>query len=203
MRALDSAGDVGRVGLEPIVIERADAVDVEIAPRIAPSEVGLHVFADAPRSAKIGSQVLRAERLIGVGPLDVDAAGADLARPAWIARISDRSAIREITVPPADPGRSVGLLMIAVADAQARLPLTRGDGDDVDDTGEGVRAIERRARPAHHLDPFDLIDVDGERLPEGRAQDIIVDRAAIDEHEELVGEAAVEAAHPRRSRPRP
>src|SRR5581483_5296251 len=141
------------------------------------------------------AQVLRAEVLAEVADGDVFALVGDLARPPRVARVPGRDAVPEIALPPGDPRRSVALALIADADAQPALPLAGRDGDDVDHARERVGAVEGRAGAAHHLDALDLVDVDRERLPERRAEDVVVDRPAVDEHEQLVAEATVEAAH--------
>ena len=61
----------------------------------------------------------------------------------------------------------------------ARLP-----GEDVDDAGEGVGAVEHRAGPAHHLDALD--GRDGNRLEVVAEVRGVVDGVPVDEQQALV-----------------
>ncbi len=76
---------------------------------------------------------------------------------------------------------------------RAMRRLTALAGDDVDDAAHRVRAVERRLRPAQHLD---ALDVDGGEIAEieravGRRR--IADAHAVDQHQGLAGVGAAQA----------
>ena len=60
----------------------------------------------------------------------------------------------------------------------------------------GVRAPQRGTRTADHLDPVDVLDRHVPQVPEHSGEQGRVDAAPVDHHEQLVGLARVEAAHP-------
>ena len=64
-------------------------------------------------------------------------------------------------------------------------------GDDVDDAGDGVAAIERRAAAAHHLDLVDHCR--GQLLEQIKAGEGAVDGTAVDEHLRVGSAKSVEA----------
>ena len=59
---------------------------------------------------------------------------------------------------------------------------------------KAVGAVERGAGAPHDLDALDVLDADGERLPDRRADEVDVHAPAVDEHERLVAQPLVEAA---------
>ncbi len=76
------------------------------------------------------------------------------------------------------------------------VALSRRARDDVDDAGEGVGAVQGGAWTADDLDAFDVGRGDGQERPERRADQIEEQGAPVDEDEDLVGQAIVEAAQP-------
>jgi hypothetical protein len=86
----------------------------------------------------------------------------------------------------------------AAAERHARV--ARLAGEDLDDAADRVRAVERRARPAHHLDAVDLLernDLEGRAAERGGADPNAVDQqqrvigvGAADEHRALLAEPA-------------
>src|SRR5690606_7158868 len=91
-----------------------------------------------------------------------------------------------------DPPRHVDDVAEPVAGGEVRLELAgRLARDDVDHAADRLRAVERRARPAHDLDALDALDavarqIDGASDPTG-------DALAVDQKERVLG---VEAAQP-------
>ena len=113
-----------------------------------------------------------------------------------MSRVPPRCAIAEVAITSRCPCGSISCTLIANAETKARASITRSDGDDVDDRGERVGTVERGPRTANNLDAFDLIDVDAERFPKGRSENVVVGRAlSVDEDQELVAQTAVESAH--------
>ena len=77
------------------------------------------------------------------------------------------------------------------ANPDTRAPhLTGRLRDDIDHTAHRVRAPDCRGRTANHFDLFDLLRLDGQKIPHDGAEEILVDRASVEEHEERVGQRA-------------
>ena len=73
-------------------------------------------------------------------------------------------------------------------------------GDDVDDTKERTRAVQRRARATDDFDPLDQVDVEGKfRADQCTAEDIVIESVAVDEeqHAGVVIAGTRKAAHPK------
>src|SRR5438552_2516735 len=66
--------------------------------------------------------------------------------------------------------------------------------DDVDDAVDRVRAPQRAARAAHNLDAIDVLEHHVLHVPKHAGVQWRVDAAPVDQHQQLVGAAAVEAA---------
>src|SRR5205823_3751513 len=66
-------------------------------------------------------------------------------------------------------------------------------GDDVDHAGEGVGAVEGGTGSADDFDAADVLHRHVEERPDGGSEEVLVDRAAVDQHQDLVGHAPVEA----------
>ncbi len=86
------------------------------------------------------------------------------------------------------------ILIPAAEREQRALAVARVARDDIDDTVDGVRAPEGRARPADHLDPLDVLERVIEHVPEGAAEQRAVLDATVDHDEQLVRGGCVEAA---------
>ena len=88
------------------------------------------------------------------------------------------------------------------ADRQGRLVAIHAAaaaGDQIDDTEHRVASIHRGARPTDHFDPFDQIEVEGQRGVDRHAGvDVLVHAHAVDEHLEALPVVARRrhAAHP-------
>ena len=76
----------------------------------------------------------------------------------------------------------------------ACLRIPRVARDDVDHAVDGVRAPQRRAGPADHLDAVDVGEDIVLHVPENAGEERRIDRPPVDHHEELVGDVRVEAA---------
>ena len=79
------------------------------------------------------------------------------------------------------------------------LQVARLPGDDVHHAEEGIGPVERRTRPADHLDTLDKIDVDRE-LGADRSgfENVVVDPVPVhqEQHAGVQVPGAIEAAHP-------
>ena len=85
-------------------------------------------------------------------------------------------------------------LEVAGAERQhAALGLARGPGDDVDHAVDRVGAPQRRARPADHLDAVDVLRQHLLHVPVDAAEQRRIDAAAVDQDQQLVGQARVVA----------
>ena len=107
-----------------------------------------------------------------------------------------RHAIGRAAERPAIPGCRTAMVDRAGAHPdQASTGFGRSLGHDVDDAVDGVGAPHRTARPADHLDAGNIVDEHVLTVPEHTGKAAIVERAPIDEHEQLVGIEIVEAAN--------
>ena len=86
-------------------------------------------------------------------------------------------------------------LAAGTGDQQAALSVARPPRDDVDHPVDRVRTPHRRARPANHFDALDVFEQRVLDLPQHAREEVRVHAAAIHQHQQLVGKAAVEAAH--------
>ena len=66
------------------------------------------------------------------------------------------------------------------------LHLTGRLRDDIDHTAHRVRAPDCRGRAANHFDLFDLSRRDRQKVPHDGAEEILVDRSSIEEHQQGV-----------------
>ena len=142
--------------------------------------------AEIGREAALAS---RGYRSSASGP-DADRA-VPRGRANWRRRASrPTSRARSRSAPP--PMRSLG------ADRPANQPadrVLRALGGDADDAVHRIGPVERPARPADHLDLLDVLEQRLVKLPEHAVGERRVDRAAVDQHQQLVaGLDAVEAA---------
>src|SRR5262249_24560450 len=112
MLALEVYGDVAAVALEPVVVERADAVDVERNARIPAADREFLVRSKSLGHAQVEAEVLRAEVLIEVGQMGVDARRRALACPARVAGVAGGCAVGEVPLATAHPGRAVSLAVV-------------------------------------------------------------------------------------------
>src|ERR1035438_8837823 len=66
-------------------------------------------------------------------------------------------------------------------------------GDDIDHAVDGVRAPDGAARSANDFDPVDVLDQRVLHFPVDTVKKRIVDAAAIDQHQKVPREAALES----------
>ena len=124
-------------------------------------------------------------RIVAVEPIvDVPLERAGGKREA----IAERAAVDRAT--RAEAAHRPGLDLRVTAERAA----ARG-GDDVDDTADGIAAIERRARAAQHLDAIggDEVDVRHERGHVALNRRGVAEAQAVDEHRGRVGPQAANA----------
>ncbi len=87
-------------------------------------------------------------------------------------------------------------VLVAAARAhQSTLRVLGALADDVDHAVDGIGAPEGSARAADDLDPLHVLQHHVLLVPEHAGTDLVVDAAAVDQHQELVGVDAVEAAN--------
>src|SRR5437773_4998124 len=91
-------------------------------------------------------------------------------------------------------GAEAVLLGATATREQESLRLLGVLRNDVDDTVDGVGAPQRGPGSADDLDPVDVLKGDLLHIPEHTGEQRRVDGASIDQHQELVGGGAVEAA---------
>jgi hypothetical protein len=88
--------------------------------------------------------------------------------------------------------RAETLLDVARAgDDQSAQRLRGFFRDDVDDAIDGVRAPHAPARSANHFDPFDVFQRHVERVPINAAESGRINRAPVDQDDELVAVLSV------------
>ena len=106
--------------------------------------------------------------------------------------VADGGGVRQIDGKQAAPVvRLVDWRAIELPEANpdTRAPhLTGRLRDDIDHTAHRVRAPDCRGRTANHFDLFDLLRLDGQKIPQDGAEEILVDRASVEEHEQRVGQ---------------
>jgi hypothetical protein len=77
---------------------------------------------------------------------------------------------------------------------QRALGVVRGARDHIDDAVDRIGAPEGSARPADHLDALDVLEQHVLLIPEDAREERRVDRATVDQHQQLVRDRVVEAA---------
>ena len=93
------------------------------------------------------------------------------------------------------PDRDAAALERAAAGAHEEAGRIGGrPRDDVDDAVDGVGAPDRAARTADHFDAIDVLEHQVFGVPEHAAEERVVDRPAVDQHEQLGRREAVEPA---------
>ncbi len=78
---------------------------------------------------------------------------------------------------------------------QSALSIPGVLGDDVDDAVDGVGAPQAAAGTPDYLDAFDVVQRQVLDFPMHAGEQRGIDRAPVDQHQQLVGEAAAEAAN--------
>jgi len=89
------------------------------------------------------------------------------------------------------------LFAIAARVDAGRYALRLGSrlGDDVNHRVDGVGPPDGGTRTSNHFDPIDVIEDKILGVPKNTREQPVIDRAAVDEHEQLVRVELVEAAH--------
>jgi hypothetical protein len=127
------------------------------------------------------------------GGLHGGAAGRVLERDGEIAAVGarpthargDARAGGEVVV-KAGPAVDDGVIVGAALDMNA-AGLVLGARDEVDDAGEGARAVQERSRAADDLDPIDVVEVDAAVAADVRAvEQVVVQRLTVGEHEQPI-----------------
>ena len=145
---------------------------------------------------------------IPVGRVVVDAQSqATLAQgAAGQAAVADARGVLAIEADAVDPqprarveGHAVArreALLVGADHGRQQRPLRGGHalGDDVHHAVHRVRAPDAGTGAADHLDAVDVLEHRVLRIPEAAGEDRRIDAAAVHQHQQLVGEAAVGAA---------
>src|SRR5690606_1102044 len=109
-----------------------------------------------------------------------------------------RLAVDPVVTAPADrPAVAHGEPILEAAARNGYEPassLVGRPGNHVDHTVDGVRAPERGAGPADHLDPIHVGEEQVLLIPEDAREERRIDGAPVDQHEQLVADRIVEAA---------
>jgi len=90
--------------------------------------------------------------------------------------------------------RDAALVGAGIDDHPRALRVARRAREDVDDTVDRVGTPQRAARAADHLDAIDVVEHHVLHVPEHAGLQRRVDAAPVDQHQQLVGVAAVETA---------
>jgi len=102
----------------------------------------------------------------------------------------------------AESNGGVALVFASARHDRGAFGGARASRDDVDDAHERVGPVERGARPRDHLDALDVFEHHLLRVPQHAGKHRRVEHAAVDEHEQLVGDDVLESARRDRVRRR-
>ena len=109
--------------------------------------------------------------------------------------IATRHAERGDALAPVSDDLGAGRAPAATHHGDVRAALSGRARDDVDETREGVRTIHGRRGSTDDLDALDVVQADGEHVPERGPERVDVHRPPVDEDQHFVGLTLIQTAN--------
>ena len=170
-----------------------DAADRDRAGRrlLRGTVVGIALHGEAVR----GKVPIGAKTHLGpvAGIVDPGPVRGPAVEPARMLAIHPVVAVRAQRGAVAEGG--VGAVVAHCGRQQRAMAVPGRSGDDVDDAIDRIHPPQRAARAADHLDALDILQHHVLRVPEHAGKQRRIDRAAVDQDQQLVRRAVVAAVH--------